>query len=76
MLKQSITQYIFLKSLKQQFKTQQLANERKCLDMFDTTLKHHSNVCESEISRYTLLITDVESGVKRRVSKILLECSM
>ena len=31
---------------------------------------------ESPISRDTLLITDAESGVKRRVSKILLECSM
>ena len=31
---------------------------------------------ESPISHDTLLITDTESGVKRRVPKILLECSM
>ena len=31
---------------------------------------------EYPISRDTLLITDVEYGVKRRVSKLLLECSM
>ena len=31
---------------------------------------------ESTISRDTLLITDVESGVKRRVPKRLLECPM
>ena len=35
-----------------------------------------SNVRESPISRETLLITDTESGVKRRVQKLLLECSM
>ena len=33
-------------------------------------------MCESLISRYSLLITDAESGVKRRFSKLLLECSM
>ena len=32
-----------------------------------------SNVREYPISRDTLLITDAESGVKRRVAKILLE---
>ena len=31
---------------------------------------------ESPIARDTLLITDMESGVKRRVPKLLLECSM
>ena len=30
-------------------------------------IMNHSNMCESEISRYTLLITDAESGVKQRV---------
>ena len=36
----------------------------------------YSNVCESPIARDTLLITDAEYGVKRRVSKILLGCYM
>ena len=36
----------------------------------------NSNVCESPIARDTLLITNAESGVKRRVPKLLLECSM
>ena len=36
----------------------------------------NSNVSESPIGRDTLLITDAESGVKRRVPKLLLECSM
>ena len=36
----------------------------------------NSNVCESPIARDTLLITDSESRVKRRVPKLLLECSM
>ena len=36
----------------------------------------NSNVRESPISRDTLLITHVKSGVKRRVPKLLLECSM
>ena len=36
----------------------------------------HSNVRESPIARDTLLITDAESGVKRRVPKLILECSM
>ena len=36
----------------------------------------HSNVRESPISRDTLIIIDEESGVKQRVPKILLECSM
>ena len=35
-----------------------------------------SNVRESPISCDTLLITDVEYGVKRRVPKLLLDCSM
>ena len=36
----------------------------------------YSNVHESPIACDTLLIIDVESGVKRRVPKLLLECSM
>ena len=36
----------------------------------------NSNLRESPISRDTLLIADVESGVKRRVPKLLLECSI
>ena len=36
----------------------------------------NSNVREDPIARDTLLITDAESGVKRRVPKLLLECSM
>ena len=36
----------------------------------------NSNVCESPIARDTLLITDAESGAKRRVPKLLLKCSM
>ena len=35
-----------------------------------------SNVRESPIARDNLLITDAESGVKRRSSKLLMECSM
>ena len=34
------------------------------------------NMCEYPIARDTLLITDAESGVKRRVPKPLMECSM
>ena len=36
----------------------------------------NSNVREPPIARDTLLITDEESRVKRRVAKLLLECSM
>ena len=36
----------------------------------------NSNVCESPIASNALLITDAESRVKRRVPKLLLECSM
>ena len=36
----------------------------------------NSNVHESPISRYTLIMIDVESRVKRRVPKLLRECSM
>ena len=36
----------------------------------------NSNVCESPIASDNLLITDAESGVKWRVPKLLLECSM
>ena len=35
-----------------------------------------SNVRESPIARDTLLITDAESGVKQRVPKLLMECSI
>ena len=35
-----------------------------------------SNVCQSPITRDTLLIADADFKVKRRVSKLLLECSM
>ena len=35
-----------------------------------------SNMCESPIACDTLLITDAEFGVKGRVPKLLLECSM
>ena len=34
------------------------------------------NVFEYPIARDTLLITDVESGVKQKVLKLLLECSV
>ena len=36
----------------------------------------NSNLRESPIARDNLLITDAESGVKRRVPKLLLECSI
>ena len=36
----------------------------------------NSNVCQSPITRDTLLIADVDTKVKRRVPKLLLECSM
>ena len=36
----------------------------------------NSNVRESPIARDTLLIIDTEYGVKHRVPKLLLECSM
>ena len=36
----------------------------------------NSNVCESPISHDTLLITDAEYGVKRKVAKPFLEISM
>ena len=36
----------------------------------------HSNVREYPIARDTLPIADAESGVKRIVPKLLLECSM
>ena len=36
----------------------------------------NSNVCESPIARDTLFITDADTKVKRRVPKLLLECSM
>ena len=35
-----------------------------------------SKVRESPIARYTLLITDAESGVKQRVPTLLMECSI
>ena len=36
----------------------------------------YSNMYESPIARDTLMITDAESGVRKRVPKLLLECSM
>ena len=36
----------------------------------------NSNVCQSPITRDTLLIADADTKVKRRVPKPLLECSM
>ena len=36
----------------------------------------NSNVRQSSITRDTLLIADADSKVKRRVTKLLLECSM
>ena len=36
----------------------------------------NSNLHEYPIARDTLLISDSESGVKRRVQKLLLECSI
>ena len=36
----------------------------------------NSNVCQSPITCDTLLITDSDNKVKRRVPKLLLECSM
>ena len=36
----------------------------------------NSNVPEYPIARDTLLITDAELGVKQRVTKLILECSM
>ena len=36
----------------------------------------NSNVRESPIEGDSLLITDVESGAKRRFTKLLMECSM
>ena len=36
----------------------------------------NSNVRQSPITRDTLLISDADTKVKRRVSKLLLECSM
>ena len=36
----------------------------------------NSNLCESPTARDTLLITDAEPVVKRRVPKLLLQCSM
>ena len=55
-----------------------------CLKYFSKALRQklvewimkNSNVCESPISRDTLIITYAESIVKRRVPKLLLECSM
>ena len=44
-------------------------------ELVDWIMKH-SNVRKSPISRDTLRITDAESGVKHRVPKLLLECSM
>ena len=43
--------------------------------LFEWIIKN-SNVREFPIARDTLFITDAESRVKRRVPKLLLECSM
>ena len=44
-------------------------------ELVDWIMKH-SNVRQSPITRDNLLIADVDSKVKRRVPKLLLECSM
>ena len=44
-------------------------------ELVEWTMKN-SNVCGSTIARDTLLITDTEFGVKRRVLKLLLKCSI
>ena len=44
-------------------------------EIVDWIIKN-SNVRQSPITRDTLLITDADSKVKRRVPKLLLECSM
>ena len=44
-------------------------------EIVDWMMKN-SNVCQSLITRDTLLIVDADTKVKRRVPKILLECSM
>ena len=44
-------------------------------EIVDWILKK-SNVCQSPITRDTLLIVDADFKVKRRVPKLLLECSM
>ena len=44
-------------------------------EIVDWVLKY-SNVRQSPTTRDTLLIADADSKVKRRVPKLLLECSM
>ena len=44
-------------------------------ETFDWIIKY-SNVCQSPITRDILLIADADTKVKRRVPKLLLECSM
>ena len=44
-------------------------------EIVDWIMKN-SNVCQSPITRDTLLIADADTKVKRRVTKLLLECSM
>ena len=44
-------------------------------EIVDWRMKN-SNVRQSPITRDTLLIADADTKVKRRVSKLLLECSM
>ena len=51
-----------------------LSKEKK--GFYKTWIMKNSNVRESPISRDALLIIDAEFGVKRRVPKLLLECSM
>ena len=49
---------------------------KKLIQKLVEWIMKNSNVRESTISRDTLIINDAESGVKRRVPKLLLECSM
>ena len=44
-------------------------------EIVDWIMKN-SNVCQSPITRDTLLISDADTKVKLRVPKLLLECSM
>ena len=44
-------------------------------EIVDWIMKH-SNMCQSPITRDNLLIADADTKVKRRLPKLLLECSM
>ena len=50
-------------------------NEALRQEIVDWIMKN-SNVCQSPITRDTLLITDADTKVKLRIPKLLLECSM